>query len=422
MRKFAGPLISRIPVLVAVATLLLILRIGTLKHGSLEAAWRPLHIPSTSPGFMDTRTVTHSIDCLLAGENPYFVRSYDPWHRLYNYPPIWLDLRYLGVTSRSTNFLGITLALLLVGSSLLLFRAKTWLAAAFVFLALISRAILFGLERGNIDQLIFASLVFGFFLIDRQQSHRTASLNELFSALLIVLLTILKIYPVVGAIILLRSRNGLFKTILTAVAAIAALLLTSGHDLSLLLANTPLDYMMSFGAFPFFLAIVNLILPSSQSFFVLHRYVAPFAAILLAALSLTAALLFRNRLQQLLPRLDPDHTRGRIAICGLAIFAFAFTFSASYNYRLVFLFGPLAYLVEDLNTKRSYRALLVAVPILCLMWGPFSVSLIHEIPDGLVFVLAIAWLATSLLLPAPSSEAVPLHAAENPPLKLIPSR
>ena len=366
---------------------------------------------------MDTRTVTHSIDCLLAGENPYFVRSYDPWHRLYNYPPIWLDLRYLGVTSRSTNFLGITLALLLVGSSLLLFRAKTWLAAAFVFLALISRAILFGLERGNIDQLIFASLVFGFFLIDRQQSHRTASLNELFSALLIVLLTILKIYPVVGAIILLRSRNGLFKTILTAVAAIAALLLTSGHDLSLLLANTPLDYMMSFGAFPFFLAIVNLILPSSQSFFVLHRYVAPFAAILLAALSLTAALLFRNRLQQLLPRLDPDHARGRIAICGLAIFAFAFTFSASYNYRLVFLFGPLAYIWsrpqhETLLPRFARQPSSHPLPDVV---SSIQLSLIHGFAERTRFHPRNRWLATSLLFPRPSAMLSLSSAAENPP-------
>jgi hypothetical protein len=356
---------------------------------------------------MDTHTVTNSIDCVLTGQDPYTVRTFDPWHRVYNYPPIWLDLRYLGITSRSSNLMGATLALLTAASCLLLFRATTWAGASIIFLALISRAILFGLERGNVDEFIFALLVLGFFLIDRLPPHRN-TLNGLLSGLLIVLLTILKIYPVVGAIIFLRSRSGLLKTILTATVAIAALILTSGHKLFVLLANTPRDYMMSFGSFPFFLAIINTILPSSQSRLLLHPNAAPVGAIVLAALSLTAVLLFRNQLDHLLPRLDFDHARGRIAICCLAIFCFAFITGASYNYRLLFLLGPLSCLVEDLNRNQSRRSLLIAAPILFLMWAPFKLTLIHEIPDGVVFILAIAWLGTSLLPRASDTEGAAL--------------
>jgi Glycosyltransferase family 87 len=399
MRKSAGPLISRFPriaVLAAVATILLIVGVGALRQGNPTAAWHVLHLPPTSPHFMDTHTVTNSIDCVLAGQDPYTVRTFDPWQRLYNYPPVWLDLRYLGITSRSSTLMGATLALLTAVACLLLFRATTWASVAIVFLALTSRAILFGLERGNIDDFIFALLVFGFFLIDRLPAHRN-TLNSALSGLLIALLTILKVYPVVGAIIFLRSRRGLLKTILAATISIAALLLTSGHKLFVLLANTPRDYMMSFGSLPFFLAIINAFLPSSQSSLLLHPNAAPVGAIALGALSLTAALLFRNRLDQLLPSLDFDHARGRIAICCLAIFCFAFITGASYNYRLLFLLGPLACLVEDLNSNQSRRSLLIATPILLLMWAPFKVTLIHEIPDGLVFVLSIAWLGTSLL-------------------------
>jgi len=389
-------MIPRIPALAAVATILLILGIGALKQGNPTAAWHVLHLPSTSPHFIDTHTVTNSIDCVLAGQDPFTIRTFDPWHRLYNYPPIWLDLRYLGITSRSSTLMGTTLALLTAASSLLLFRATTWAGAAIVFLALTSRIVFFAIELGNIDQFVFALLVFGFFLIDRLPPHRN-TLNGILSGLLIAVLTILKVYPVVGAIIFLRSRRGLLKTILAATVAIAALVLTSGPKLPIFLANTPRDYMMSFGSFPFFLALVNAILPSSQSRLLLHPNAASIGAIVIAAVLLTASLLFRNRLVQFLPRLDFDHARGRIAICGLAIFSLAFIFGANYNYRLLFLFGALAYLVEDLNNNPSRRPLLIAAPILFLMWAPFKLTLIHEIPDGLVFVLAITWLGTSLL-------------------------
>jgi Glycosyltransferase family 87 len=413
MRKFAGPLtsrfpwISRIPVLAAVTTILLIVGIGTLRQGNPAAAWHRLHLPATSPHFMDTHTITNSIDCVLTGQDPYTVRTFDPWNRLYNYPPIWLDLRYLGITSRSSTLMGTTLAVLAAASCLLLFRATTWAGAAIVFLALTSRAILFGLERGNVDEFVFALLVFGFFLIDRLAPDRN-TLNGVLSGLLIAVLTILKIYPVVGAIIFLRKRNGLLKTILIVAVSIATLLITSGHKLFVLLANTPRDYMMSFGSFPFFLAIINTVFPSAQSHLLLHPNAAVVGAIVLAALSLAAVLLFRNQLDQLFSRLDFDHARGRIAICCLAIFCFAFITGASYNYRLLFLLGPLACLVEDLNSNQSRRSLLIAAPILFLMWAPFKLTMIHEIPDGLVFVLAITWLGTSLFPSASQSEGAAL--------------
>src|SRR6266481_4543127 len=195
MQKLALVLRSKMPVLAAVATVALILSIGTNARGSLHDAWRMLYIPSTSPLFADTRTITHSIDCLLSGQDPYIVRSFDPWSRAYNYPPIWLNARYLGITSRSTNAVATIFALATVFASLLLFRAKTWVSAVIVFFAVASRPVLLAVERGNNEQVIFASLVVGFFLIE----HQGPRLKSLFTGLLIVLLTILKIYPVVAA-------------------------------------------------------------------------------------------------------------------------------------------------------------------------------------------------------------------------------
>ena len=66
------------------------------------------------------------------------------------------------------------MALLLASSLLLLFSATRLSSALVVFLAIFSGPVLFAMERGNIDQVLFALLVFGFFVIERtRDSART---------------------------------------------------------------------------------------------------------------------------------------------------------------------------------------------------------------------------------------------------------
>jgi hypothetical protein len=223
------------PALAGIVTILAALGIGTHIRGNLTDAWELLHIPSSKPPFMDTVFITHAIDCVLAGQDPYVVGSFDPWGRVYNYPPIWLDARYLGVSSRSTNLIGTALALLTVISCTFLFRARTWSSALIIFLAIISRSVLFALERGNTDELIFFLLVFGLFLIDQQRP----ALKSPLIGLLIAILTVLKVYPLVVSLIFIGKRNGVIKMLLAVTASVVALLLTSGHRLPTLLAATP---------------------------------------------------------------------------------------------------------------------------------------------------------------------------------------
>jgi hypothetical protein len=74
---------------------------------------------------------------------------------------------------------------------------------------------------------------------------------------------------------------------------------------------------------------------------------------------------------------------------------------ANFNYRLIFLLGVLAYLVDDINEGVSegvsQRSLPFAILILLLLWKPFRLSLPHEVLDGTAFVIASAWLGNSLL-------------------------
>ena len=395
MHKYLSILRLRLPVLAGVAAVVLALLVGTHLRGSLSGAWQILHVPSLSPLFADTRTITHAIDCFRSGQDPYTiaVRNFDPWHRDFYQPPIWLCLRYLGVTSRSTNIIGTLVAILTIAAFLLLFRAKTWPGAVIIFFAVTSRSVLFVVERGNMDQLIFSLMVFGFFLSERQKPEVRSFLR----ATLIVLLTVLKIFPIAAVVVLIRNRKGVITALLTAVLSVAALVATTGHHLSHILAVMEQSLWGSFGSLLFFEAIFT---PTSRFLLALtqhHPKGVSLGALILATLSVSAAVAWREKLARFLPPLDFNQARGSFAAAGLAIFCLAFLRGSSYDYRLIFLLGAIAYLVEDMNQGKSLRSLPAAILLLALLWKPYQLSLIFEILDGLVFVIACAWLGTSLL-------------------------
>jgi Glycosyltransferase family 87 len=396
------------PVLAGIATVLIVLSIGTYMRGSLSAAWLTFVDFPTNPLFTDTRTVTDSIDCILAGKDPYVVHTFDPWRRVYNYPPIWLELRHLGITSRSSNIIGTTMAFATAATLLFLFNARTWISAALIFFAVISPAVLFAVERGNTDQIIFFLLVFGLVLID----HQRESLKPFLKGLLLVVLTVLKIYPIAAVAIFVRNRKGILAAGLTAALSLTALLLTAGHRLAYVFENTPRDSLMTFGAIPFFLSInsptFHHVVPMIQD-----HYNGPlFAALFAGVLFLFVGAICGSRLDRFLPPIDRESSRGTIAIAGLAIFCFTFILGSNYDYRLIFLLPGLAYLVEDLNQNVSQRSFPAILLILLLLWKPVKLSSIGEIADGLVFVLVSVWLGNSFLSRERTSQsAISLRSA-----------
>ena len=393
MHKYVSILRSRLPVIAGVAVVALAILVGTYTRGSVSGAWQMLRVPALSPLFADTRTMTHSIDCLLSGQDPYTVRSFDPWNRTYNYPPIWLDLRFLGVTSHSSILLGMAFAVMTISAFLLLLRTQIWASSAIIFFAVTSRSVLFAIERGNTDEVIFFLLVFSFFVIGRLKPEVRTFLN----GTLIVLLTVLKIFPVAAVVSLVRNRKDFLVALLCGVLSVAALVATSEHRLPQIMANTPQDTFISFGSLPFFVAIFT-----HTSHFLLgiiqhHPKSQSLGAVLLAFLCVIAGTSYREKLNRFLPPLDFNQTRGSIAVAGLAIFAVAFLRGSSYDYRLIFLLGAIAYLVEDLNESKSLRSLPAAILFVALLWKSPDLSLIYEIVDGFVYAIACAWLGTSLL-------------------------
>jgi len=173
--------------------------------------------------------------------------------------------------------------------------------------------------------------------------------------------------------------------------------ITCGRRIPQVLGNTPQDVFVSFGALPFFVGIFTHTSHPLLEMVLHHPKAISLGALILAVLSVIAGLYFREQLDYFLPSLDFDDSRGCIAVAGLAIFCVSFLRGSGFDYRLIFLLGAIACLVEDLNKRTSLRALPAAILFVLLLWKPALFSPLFEIVDGLVFILASAWLGTSLL-------------------------
>lgn len=389
MRKIVPFLRSRAPVLLALAVLLGGLAIGYHETHNYPKAWQVFRFPYVDPDFADMRAVTHHIDCLVKGRDPYIDGSCSPWHYAYNYPPIWLELRYLGVRSTTTNLLSCLLAGMFFATCLVLFRARNWITGTAIFLALLSWPVLLALERGNTDIVIFSMLTLGALWIERS-GERFVSLKQ---GLLIAAMTILKIYPMVAVVGMIRNRKAVGKAMVAGVIAVVALLVTSGSRLPQIFHNTPQISYLSFGSLPAYETFAQLFGHGGGS----PRLRVLFA-ISLAAAGVLFGLRSRRMMAKMLPVLNLDSARGFMAAAGLAIYVFVFFFGASFEYRLIFLLCAFQCLIEELNRRITAHYLIAVGILLLFLWSPrIDKRIVFDSLDTGIFILSCAWLTDTLV-------------------------
>ena len=175
-----------------------------------------------------------------------------------------------------------------------------------------------------------------------------------------------------------------------------ALVITAGHDLPVLLANTPKDTLLSYRkpipSLPRWPATIRYPHRAHHSGPSQKCYRSVRSSCALSRCSRERA--SGRRLDRFLPPLDFDRARGAIAIAALTIFCFTFIQGASYDYRLLFLMGALAYLIEDVNQGINRPP--GSYPHPPPSMEAFSPFIIGEILDASVFVMASLWLGNSL--------------------------
>jgi len=162
-----------------------------------ESTWEFLHIPAASPIFADMRTIQGSLISIERGYNPQLRNPGDPWHRVMNYPSIWITIANLFRLDNEANFL--LFEFIWIFAYLL---SCFWLLRDFPHLYLVatmfSGAALLAVERGNNDLIVFILLLTAVYTAQNS--------IKVFAFFLSV---VLKIYPVF-AILIFSKRPKLF--------------------------------------------------------------------------------------------------------------------------------------------------------------------------------------------------------------------
>ncbi len=143
------------------------------------------------PSFADLRSVTSAWECDRAGTPVLPVNPCDPYgDRPANYPRLWLAPSGIGLGEGSTVALGVASAALFFVALLYVLargRARGPLLCAAIA---ISPGVMFAVERGNVDLLLFALLALALALFRGSAASRAAS-HALF-----LLAAMLKLFPV----------------------------------------------------------------------------------------------------------------------------------------------------------------------------------------------------------------------------------
>lgn len=163
--------------------------------------WHVLGVPNMTIPYGDLRSVTSAWECARRGIAVMAANPCDPYHRSANYPGIWLAPSHLGLGVGATVALGGFIAVcFLVAAVAVLSSSARPLDAVVYGAAVCSPAVMLGVERGNVDILLFALVVLAVLL------HRLPGRFPWGQAL-ILFAAVLKLFPIFAAGVLIRDRS-----------------------------------------------------------------------------------------------------------------------------------------------------------------------------------------------------------------------
>lgn len=206
--------------------------------------WRHFGVPSMSPSFADTRTLTVALESNLAEADIWAPNARDPWERAFNYPRVWLLLKPFGFNQSHTNLIGLSLAVIFLVCLWRLARGLSLRQGLYFALLVFSPVTMFAIERGNIDLLMFALLTGAVMLFERKDQNGTIG-----SAVLIMLAAIAKLFPFLGVSLFLSlpKRKALIAIGISS-AIFGLYLLLTLSDLRLISNATPRPTFLGYGS------------------------------------------------------------------------------------------------------------------------------------------------------------------------------
>ncbi|MBD2289635.1 hypothetical protein H6F92_12915 [Microcystis wesenbergii FACHB-1317] len=284
--------------------------------------WRFWNIPVMSPPFADLRVITHGADSVAQGLDPLVSNPGDPWGRPLNYPRIWQSLYSLGVNDSHTIGLGLGIILFFLTGVIIILPNSSNMTTSLVIGTLLSPAVLLGIERANVDLLIFFLVALSIVL-----SRKSLVLADV----IVVFATALKLFPIFGLSLLLKGRKkqSLVHSLLV-LAIVCSYWFSKWSELRLIAKATPRANDLSYGMNVAWMRIESY----NQSLGLLSHFICialAFTGVCLLFVGCTRPSILRT----------PNENNGSINLdsfrVGSSIYIGTFLLGNNWDYRLVFL-------------------------------------------------------------------------------------
>ena len=296
------------------------------------------------PAFADLYILNSSLETLTLGKNPYIENISDPWKRLFNYPPVWLEISSILKLDNKNSiiYFGLVLNSLFIFSILILFFRKNFSIKIFFLLLplFFSSSFLKGLERGQTDLLIVSVTFLTLIYVKRKN----------FISFIFLCLSILKLYPIIVIVFEIFKKGDKYLYFLLII--FISYLLLINDEIILILKNTPISDINSFGfqslnkslnetgiSFYFNFYHLNFLSIIFFIFFILFSFLKLFSKNFLVSSKSGSKLSIEEK---------------QLFLISSLIFISLFILLSNYDYRLLFLFGAIPYYISLGNKKKFF--------------------------------------------------------------------
>jgi hypothetical protein len=195
--------------------------------------------------FVDAQGIIAAVDCGSRGIDVFLQQPCDVLNRAFSYSPLWTRLTFLPTDKTWTNEFGVVQAALFLLSLAFLPQPRRKQDLELVILATFSSATVFAVERGNPDLLMFVLAVITGRLVELALPRRILGYMS------ILLAGLLKYYPFVLLLLLVRERFARFVAFALIAVAVMACFVWQYHDeLVTAMHDLPIPYYFAdnFGA------------------------------------------------------------------------------------------------------------------------------------------------------------------------------
>jgi hypothetical protein len=384
-------------VVAATAVVLFFVVMLSFRAISGSAPWAHVGVSPGGLSFADLRSVTSAWDCERHGTAVFPQNPCDPFGRPANYPRVWISLWHLGLGEGDTVPLGVAIGVLFYIAALAVAGPLTIGGGLVYAAALLAPATLLGVERGNVDLLMFVLVVIGVLLLRR---------SPWLAAIPITAAGVLKLFPATAVVMFARERRRWVAGAASVVVLLAYVLATL-HDIRTLRSVIPRVVPNSYGAGVIPLALHEAHVSWAQSAAsVRYLRLGLIALGLLIALALVAA---RRR-----PGSTSDVQLDAFW-AGAAVYAGSWVFGNNFDYRLVFLVlcVPQLWVWTRERSGPVPGAGLALGALIATLWLssvvpplPFGLQTWYESirvpPEEVLNLLLFGWLVAAVVATAPA--------------------